>query len=158
MKNLLIKIIMHFLYKGIKILNGRDSVITNEINNLPENYKIKLSTDLIKPKYKCFSIITKNNKKKVVKIKNEGIFDLEIRFKNKDLAFKVFMGQKSIADAYSEHYFQMFGNIYIAMGVTRIMERVEGYLFPKFINKKLLKRPFKRQISIIRTYLLCLFC
>jgi len=158
MKNLLMKIVMHFLYKGIKVLNGRDSIITNEINSLPNGYKVKLSTDIIKPKCKCFAVITKNNKRKVVKVKNEGVFDLEIKFKNKNLAFKVFMGQKSIAEAYSEHYFQMFGNIYIAMGVTRIMERVEGYLFPKFINKKLLKRSFKKQISMFRIYLLCLFC
>ena len=158
MKNLLMKIIMHFLYKGIKVLNGRDSVISKEIMALPNNYRIKLSTDINKPKCKCFAVTTKNNKRKIVKVKNEGTFDLEIRFKNKNLAFKVFMGKKSIADAYSEHYFQMFGNIYTAMGITRIMERVEGYLFPKFINKKLLKRPFKREISMIRTYLLCLFC
>ena len=28
MKNFIMKIILHFMYRGIKVLNGRDSVIT----------------------------------------------------------------------------------------------------------------------------------
>ena len=154
------KIILCFLYRGIKVLNGKDTQITEEINSLPNNYTIKISTDLYNAKQICFKV--ENNKKtkngKVIKkCKNIEKCDLEIRFKNKNLAFKVFSGQKSISDAYAEHYFQMFGNIYLAMGVTRIIERTEGYLFPKFITAKCLKRPIKRQISMFKTYALCLF-
>lgn len=141
------------MYKGIKVLNGKDSVITKELKALPNGYTIKISTDLYKAKSICFQI--QNGKvKKLKKCKN---VDLHIVFKNKDLAFKTFCGKISISNAYSEHYFQMFGNIYLAMGVTRILERVEGYLFPKCINKNCLKRPFKREISMFKTYLLCLF-
>ncbi|MBE7074364.1 MAG: hypothetical protein E7376_00030 [Clostridiales bacterium] len=153
MKNFIIKIILHFLYKGIKVLNGRDSVITSEIKAIPNNYKIKIETDLKKPLVLCIQI----KDRKVIKISNDGNFDLVIRLKNSDLAFKVFTGQLSISTAYAEHYFQLFGNIYQAMGVTRILERVEGYLFPKFINKKCVKKPFRREISMLKTYLLCIF-
>lgn len=164
MKNFLMKIILQFLYRAIKVLNGKDSNITDELNCLPNGYKIKISTDLYDAKQMCVEILNnspnkiKNNKQKIIKkCRYDVCCDLEIRFKNKHLAFKVFSGQISIAQAYAEHYFQMFGNINLAMGVTRIIERVEGYLFPKFINKKCLKRPIKRQISMFSTYFLCLF-
>ena len=153
MKNFLMKIILHFLYRGIKVLNGRDSEITNELKALPNGYSVKISTDLKNGKQMAFKILDG----KVQKAKNQEYYDLQIIFKSKYLAYKVFMGKKSIADAYAEHYFQMFGNIYLAMGITRIIERVEGYLFPKSVNIKLIKIPFKRQISMFKTYLLCLF-
>lgn len=153
MKNFIMKIILHFMYKGIKTLNGRDSVITKELKALPNGYIIKISTDLYNAKSICIQL----KDGKVKKLKKSENIDLHIVFKNKDLAFKTFCGNISIANAYSQHYFQMFGNIYLAMGVTRILERVEGYLFPKCINKNCLKRPFKREISMFKTYLLCLF-
>lgn len=153
MKNYIMKIILHFLYRGIKVLNGRDSLITNEIASLPNNYTIQISTDLYNAKIICFKV----QDGKIIKVKKPINVDLKIVFKNKDLAFKVFTGQISIANAYAQHYFQMFGNIYLAMGITRILERVEGYLFPKAINKKCVKRPFKREISMFKTYILCIF-
>lgn len=147
------KIILHFLYRGIKVLNGRDSLITDELKSLPNGYSVKILTDINRPKELCFQVLNG----KIKKLKNCQNADLVIVFKNKTLAYKTFTGKISIANAYAQHYFQMFGNIYLAMGVTRILERVEGYLFPKCINKKCLKRPFKREISMFRTYLLCIF-
>ena len=153
MKNFLMRIILHFLYKGIKILNNRDSYITNDIKNLPDNYKIKIETNL--KNGKCLCIQKDGNK--IKKTKNEGDFNLIIKFKNKNLAYQVLLGKVSIADAFAKHYFVLYGNIYEAMAVTRILERAEGYLFPKFINKKILKEPIEREISFFKTYLLCLF-
>lgn len=154
MKNFLMQIILHFLYRGIKVLNGKDTLITQELKRLPNYYKIKLETDLVDARKLCIEIVDG----KVKKIKDENQkFDITIKFKDKDLAFKVLTGQKGIASAYSEHSFILYGNIYEAMGVTRILEQVEGYLFPKFINKKILKEPVEREISIFKTYLLCLF-
>ncbi len=153
MKNFIMKIILHFLYRGIKVLNGRDSLITDELKSLPNGYSVKILTDINRPKELCFQVLNG----KIKKLKNCQNADLVIVFKNKTLAYKTFTGKISIANAYAQHYFQMFGNIYLAMGVTRILERVEGYLFPKCINKKCLKRPFKREISMFRTYLLCIF-
>lgn len=153
MKNFLMRIILYFLYKGIKILNGRDSYITNDLKNLPDNYKIKIQTDLNSEVCLCI----KKDGDKIKKIKNEGEFNLIIKFKNKNLAYKVLMGKVSISDAFAKHFFVLYGNIYTAMAFTRILERVEGYLFPKFINKKILKEPIEREISFFKTYLLCLF-
>ena len=36
------KIILHFMYRGIKVLNGRDSVITRELKALPNGYTIRI--------------------------------------------------------------------------------------------------------------------
>ncbi len=153
MKNFILKIILWFLYRGIKVLNGRDSLVTREIKNLPENFTIKISSDIKHGKYVCFKI----NSGKVVKTKYADKIDLQIIFKDKNLAYRVFTGKLSIMEAYAEHCFIMQGNIYIAMGVTRILERVEGYLFPNKIRKRCLSKPFKREISMFKTYLLCLF-
>ena len=150
------KIILHFLYKGIKVLSEVDSQIKKDIKFLPSYYKIKLETDLNNPLALCLMIID-GKVQRIKKKNNDNNFDLIIKFKHNDLAFKVLMGKKSIANAYSEHSFQLFGNICEAMVFTRILERVEGYLFPKFINKKILKEPIEREISMIKTYILCLF-
>ena len=98
MKNFFMKIILHFLYKGIKVLNKRDSFVAENISKLPNNYKIKLETDLENGKTLC---LQKCNKK-ITKVKNEGSFDLVIKFKNKNLAYKVLMGKVGIADAFAK--------------------------------------------------------
>ena len=152
MKNLIMKILLHFLYRGIKVLNGRDSEITKEISRLPNGYTISILTDLHKSIELCFKIVDN----KIKKCKKGTKSDLQIVFKNKDLSFKTFTGKIGISNSYAMHYFQMFGNIYIAMGVTRILERVEGYLFPKCITNKCLKSPVQREISMFKTYILCI--
>lgn len=153
MKNFIMNIILHFMYRGIKVLNKRDSVITKELKALPNGYTIRIDTDIKKAKSICIKI----ENGKIKKIKKIQMVDLAIVFKNKQLAYKTLTGKVSIAEGYAKHYFQMLGNIYLAMGVTRILERIEGYLFPKCISKNCLKRPFKREISLFRTYLLCIF-
>lgn len=155
MKNFLMKIILYFLFRGLKVLNGRHSLITKDIQSLPKNYKIKIETDLINANKLCVEI-NNNLVNKIKDNKNEK-YDLIIKFKNRNLAFKVLMGQKGIADAFAEHYFALYGNIYDAMAVTRILENVEAQLFPNFICKKILKPPINREISIFKTYILCLF-
>ena len=155
MKNILMKIILSFLYRGIKVLNKKDSQMASEIKNLPPNYKVKIETDLSNSLF--WGVEFNNGQVIKLKPKQNARYDLIIKFKHKNLAFKVLMGQKSISQAYCEHYFQLFGNIYDAMAFTRVLERVEGYLFPKFINKKILKEPIEREISMFKTYMLCLF-
>jgi len=65
--------------------------------------------------------------------------DIEIIFKNVNYAFKVFVGIKSIHEAYTERAFILKGDIHKTMGLVRALYIVEYLLFPKFIWRKILK-------------------
>ncbi len=147
MKKIVLKIILFFVYKAVKVLNGRDSVITKEIKNLPNNYTIKISTTLSGLANICFQV----QNEKIKRVKNSKNPDLHIMFKNNNLAYQTLTGKVSMSQAYAQHFFVLFGNINIAMSITRIFERVEGYLLPKS-NVKL-----NKEISTFKTYLLCIF-
>ena len=43
----------------------------------------------------------------------------------------------SLATAFCEHRIKIYGNINNAMALTRIVNTIETYLFPKFITSKL---------------------
>lgn len=75
----------------------------------------------------------------IVKAAKDAQPEVNIVFKNEKMAFRVFTGRLGIAGAYAAHAFTLRGNINETMGVVRIVDLVEGYLFPKFIAKHILK-------------------
>ena len=58
--------------------------------------------------------------------------------------------------AYAQHSFTLQGNINAAMGFVRAMEITEGYLFPSFWAKRILKRLPKKRIPTLGVYVFAL--
>ena len=78
--------------------------------------------------------------------------DVVVRFKSPADAFRVFTGQIGVAQAYGEHRFVVKGNLSLALAFTRCVDRVEGYLFPAILAKRILKRLPKKEVSSARVY------
>ena len=78
--------------------------------------------------------------------------DVTVRFKSPADAFRVFTGQIGVAQAYGEHRFVVKGNLSLALAFTRCVDRVEGYLFPAVLAKRILKRLPKKEVSSLRVY------
>ena len=57
-----------------------------------------------------------------------------------------------MAQAYGEHRFVVKGNLSLALAFTRCVDRVEGYLFPSILAKRILKRLPKKEVSSARVY------
>ena len=151
------KIILFFLYRGLNIIYKYDETLKKEIDSLNYNYKIKLqlssncySLNLVKDKYGFKKIRNKRNKRNKSNIDDS---DLEICFKNIDIAFLVLIGNIGISNAYAMHSFTLKGSINEGLKIVRCIEIVEAYLFPKFITKKILKEVPKRKINILSTYI-----
>ena len=71
---------------------------------------------------------------------------LENRIYDKVSKYSLGMRQRlGVAQAYAEHRFLLKGDIKDAMSFVRVIDRTEGYLFPKFITKGILKQIPKRE-------------
>ena len=78
--------------------------------------------------------------------------DILIRFKSARDAFYVFTGQMGVATAYAQHRFTVRGNVSETMGFVRCVDLAEGYLFPPFRAKSILKELPEKQLSSLRLY------
>jgi len=66
--------------------------------------------------------------------------DLVISFKTLEGAFLVMSAQIGTPQSYAEHRATLAGDISNAMSLIRCLNIVQGYLFPKIISQRVLKR------------------
>jgi len=66
--------------------------------------------------------------------------DLIVEIKDLDTAFKMITTQAGAHHVYAEHKIGVVGNVADSMRLIRLIYIVEGYLFPKMLNKNILKR------------------
>ena len=75
-----------------------------------------------------------------------------LRLKSTGISFRMFTGQMGLAQAYAQHAFSMQGEIADVMKLARLVNLVEGYLFPKFITKHILTDIPTLQVNPLRVY------
>ncbi|MBR6576125.1 MAG: hypothetical protein IKK73_03235 [Akkermansia sp.] len=75
-----------------------------------------------------------------------------LRLKSTGISFRLFTGQMGLAQAYAQHAFSMQGEIADVMRLARLVNLVEGYLFPKFITKHILTDIPALQVNPLRVY------
>ena len=79
--------------------------------------------------------------------------DVLIRFKSVRDAFYLCTGQLGVAGAYAQHRFVLRGNVSSTMGFVRCIDLAEGYLFPRFWARRILKEVPSHEVPAIRVYL-----
>ena len=82
-----------------------------------------------------------------------------IYLKNVDYTFLLMTSQKSTVQAFLESAAFVKGDVPIAMSLIRILDRVQFYLFPRIIAKRVIKRLpsisySSRYLGRLRLYLL----
>jgi hypothetical protein len=142
------------LGRALQSASIHDDEVKNEISSWIEGFKIKM---FISPNGPSMLIEKKGGILKYIGNKNEEA-DLVINFKNIECAFMVLTPQKGIPQAFAEHRMSVIGDVADAMIFTRCINIVLCYLYPRFINKRLLRRVpslgFKKQLNRFVIYLL----
>ena len=79
--------------------------------------------------------------------------DVAIRFKSVQDAFYLCTGRLGVAGAYAQHRFVLRGNVSSVMGFVRCVDIAEGYLFPRFWARRILKEVPSHEVPAVRVYL-----
>ena len=153
MRTLLCRLILFFLYRGMRVLEVYDPAFRRELQALPQGLTFGICTS---PHPTSAEIVLVNGAQGLRRGHAWEIPHIRITFKSLSLAVRVLTGLDGISDAYARHSFTLEGNINAAMGFVRAMEITEGYLFPRFWAKRILKRLPRKHIPTLGVYLLAL--
>lgn len=139
-----------FLGRGFQAAAALDSGIQEEIAAWPESFTMLMR---VEPWGPCL-VMGKRKGKFIYLGSRAREADLTISFKNIDAALRVLLGMDGVDQSFAEHRLAMKGDI-IAYGMplTRCLYRVEAYLFPSFIARRILKKMPERQSSVMRVYI-----
>ena len=134
------------LVRALGYLSTADSAIREEAHAWPQGKTLRLEV----PGAGGFTVT--GTPWGFRKLDQETPGDVTIRFKSPSDAFRVFTGQLSVAQAYAQHKFVLRGDMALAMPFVRCVDITEGYLFPKILAKRILKRLPKKEVSSARVY------
>ena len=151
-RDFLCNIIFNVLSRGLCVLNKKDSIIRQEFNALPDNYTISLG---ILPVGDYIYLLKRDGKLFISKDFSDKV-DLAITFKNAKNTRKVMLARSSVAESFCRHDLLVSGDIAEAMGLVRVINRAEKYLFPHFMTKRFLPK-IKKEYSSIFLYFRILF-
>ncbi len=114
-----------------------DRQIKQEVNHWPEGFTITLK---VLPSGPAVSWQKHGHKIKYLGMREQPDADLTVMIKSLKAATRMILAQLGIARAYAYRRIAIEGNTVDAMVMTRILDRVEAYLFPRFLSKNLLKQ------------------
>lgn len=150
----LAKIIFEFLGKGFVGAAYFDSKVMKEVSEWEELTTVVLKVEPFGP---CMVVQKKEGKLHYKGRKEPNKAHLVIAFKNIEAAILVLTGKIGISQAYAEHRMMIKGDIAFGMSVVRCMYIVEAYLFPNFINRKILKKIPEKRTSTFKIYRSAIF-
>lgn len=154
LQKLTVGIVLRVVHAALVELYGLDSRVRAEFDRMPEGMSYALQTGHAAPElYVQWTGGRLLNLKKIEKP------TCALRLKSTGISFRMFTGQMGLAQAYAQHAFSMQGEIADVMRLARLVNLVEGYLFPKFITKHILTDIPALQVNPLRVYgrILCGF-
>ncbi len=150
-KRFIISIILWILVRALNVLEARDASVAEDLAGIAEGMCVRFRTGLTGTEPSC-TIVRQDGRLK--RVRSDQHADIEITFKSLSGAFRVFVGAKSMGQAYCEHRFVLAVNINETMCLVRAIETAEGYLFPRFWNKRILKHKVDKQLPTVAVYAL----
>lgn len=148
-KSTAVHVVFFFLGRAFQVLSRRDPIIREEIQSWKQGFTLKMQVRPLEP-----SVILARKGDRIEALKPNGAprADMSVQFRSLDAAFLVMSGQIGIAQAYAQHRFSLKGSIADCMVLVRCVDIIEGYLFPKFIARKILKQFPKKECSTVSVY------
>ena len=147
LQKLTVGIVLRVVHAALVELYGLDSRVRAEFDRMPEGMSYALQTGYAAPElYVQWTGGRLLNLKKIEKP------TCALRLKSTGISFRMFTGQMGLAQAYAQHAFSMQGEIADVMRLARLVNLVEGYLFPKFITKHILTDIPALQVNPLRVY------
>jgi hypothetical protein len=142
-KRFIVKANFFILGRGLQAASRFDSQVKNEVSDWDEGFTVMMK---VQPRGPSLAWKKSNGRMKYVGSKAVKA-DLTVVMKNLESALLMMTAQIGTAQAYAQHRLGLEGSIVDAMTLTRCLNSAETYLFPKFISKKILKRPPKMGIK-----------
>ena len=138
-------VVFFFLWRAFKALYRCDSRVKAELDSWPDGLTLHMQAGKDGP-----HLAVKRTADGPVRVKSDfENAEVDVRFKSLDSAFKLATGRLGVAQAYAQHRFYLYGDIAITMSFVRCVDIIEGYLFPSFITRNILKgAPVKEQSSL----------
>jgi|GEM_PF-345815 len=142
-KRFIVRANFFVLGRGFQAASRFDSQVKKEISDWDEGFTVIMR---VRPRGPSMAWRKSNSRMKYIGSKAAEA-DLTIAMKNLESAFLMMTAQIGTPQAYAQHRLGLEGNIADAMTLTRCLNSVEAYLFPKFICKRILKRPPKMGVK-----------
>lgn len=146
-------IVFFFLWRAFKALYRCDSRVKAELNSWPEGLTLHMQAGPSGP-----HLALKRTADGPVRVKDYQNADVDVRFKSLDSAFLLATGQLGVAQAYAQHRFYLYGDIAVTMSFVRCVDIIEGYLFPRFLTRHILKGDPVKELSSLAVYRKVVFC
>ncbi len=133
-KTIIIQIVFFILGRALSTSSKFDRVIKKELETWPENFKLIYKVDpngpslSLKKMHGCLHRSQDNNGEMVIRIKSI------------EIAFLLLTARIGTVQAFIEHRATIKGDVTIGMSLIRILNRVQTYMFPRIIAKRLIKR------------------
>ncbi len=147
LQKLTVGIVLRVVHAALVELYGLDSRVRAEFDRMPEGMSYALQTGHAAPE-----LYVQWTGGKLLNLKKIEKPTCALRLKSTGISFRMFTGQMGLAQAYAQHAFSMQGEIADVMRLARLVNLVEGYLFPKFITKHILTDIPALQVNPLRVY------
>ncbi len=147
LQKLTVGIVLRVVHAALVELYGLDTRVRAEFDRMPEGMSYALQTGHAAPE-----LYVQWTGGKLLNLKKIEKPTCALRLKSTGISFRMFTGQMGLAQAYAQHAFSMQGEIADVMRLARLVNLVEGYLFPKFITKHILTDIPALQVNPLRVY------
>lgn len=146
-------VVFFFLWRAFRALYRCDSRVRAELDSWPEGLTLHMQAGSGGPH---LAIRRAAQGPERVKSGFEQA-QVDVRFKSLDSAFLLATGRLGVAQAYAQHRFYLYGDIAVTMSFVRCVDVIEGYLFPPFLTRRILKAPPAKELSSLAVYRKVLF-
>lgn len=147
LQKLTVGIVLRVVHAALVELYGLDSRVRAEFDRMPEGMSYALQTG-----HAASELYVQWTGGRLLNLKKMEKPTCALRLKSTGISFRMFTGQMGLAQAYAQHAFSMQGEIADVMRLARLVNLVEGYLFPKFITKHILTDIPALQVNPLRVY------
>lgn len=142
-----VAIVLRVVHAALVELQKQDSRVAAEFARMPEGLSYSIYTGHNGP---CLHVLWQGGKLRRLRTLDKAVCTLHI--KSMPLAFRLFTGQMGLAQAYAAHAFTMAGEVADVMRLARLVNIVEAYLFPNFINRRIMTDIPRPEVCFLRTY------
>lgn len=159
-KRIYVAVMLWVVGRAIQVAARVDKDVKKEFEELPEGYTFYMGIYPHGP----YMVVGKNEKGQVkfMGMNPSGInIDLRLIIKSMEAAILVFTFQESTCVAFARERFVADGELPYALGIVRVLNRIETLLLPKIVTKLAVKRypkwselnPARKWFTRVRVYL-----
>ena len=140
-------VVFFFLWRAIRALYGCDSRVRAELDSWPEGTCLHMQAGPEGP-----HLIIRKEADGPRRLRDRDQAQIHVYFKSMDSVFQLVTGRLGVAQAYAQHRFYLEGDITVTMSFVRCVDIAEGYLFPRFMTRHILKGQPVKELSSLGVY------